>query len=146
MGTNTMVAAVGLVIGPVLGGALVAISWHWVFWFNVPFGLAGSLWGCSILHEITGRSEDRSFDYLGTITFLIGLTGLVLRHLQGRDLGLELAAGHRRPDRRGRVPARLRAHRAPPQGADARPVASSRPAVLDRLGAPRSPTGWRASR
>ena len=40
MGTNTMVAAVGLVIGPVLGGALVAISWHWVFWFNVPFGAA----------------------------------------------------------------------------------------------------------
>jgi EmrB/QacA subfamily drug resistance transporter len=77
MGTNTMVAAVGLVIGPVLGGALVAISWHWVFWFNVPFGLAGSLWAGFILHEITGRSEDRTFDWLGTITFLIGLTGLV---------------------------------------------------------------------
>jgi len=77
MGTNTMVAAVGLVIGPVLGGALVAISWHWVFWFNVPFGIAGSLWGAFILHEVTGRSEDRSFDVLGTITFLIGLTGLV---------------------------------------------------------------------
>ena len=77
MGTNTMVAAVGLVIGPVLGGALVAISWHWVFWFNVPFGIAGSVWGALILHEITGRSEDRTFDYLGTVTFLIGLTGLV---------------------------------------------------------------------
>ncbi len=77
MGTNTMVAAVGLVIGPVLGGALVAISWHWVFWFNVPFGLAGSLWGLLILHEVTGRTEDRSFDFLGTISFLIGLTGLV---------------------------------------------------------------------
>ena len=45
MGTNTMVAAVGLVIGPVLGGALVAISWHWVFWFNVPLGLAGAALG-----------------------------------------------------------------------------------------------------
>ena len=77
MGTNTMVAAVGLVIGPVLGGALVAISWHWVFWFNVPFALGGSLWAASVLHEVTGRSEDRSFDVLGTITFLIGLTGLV---------------------------------------------------------------------
>ena len=77
MGTNTMVAAVGLVIGPVLGGALVAISWHWVFWFNVPFALGGSLWAALILHEVTGRSEDRSFDALGTITFLIGLTGLV---------------------------------------------------------------------
>jgi EmrB/QacA subfamily drug resistance transporter len=78
MGTNTMVAAVGLVIGPVLGGALVDISWHWVFWFNVPFALLGSIWAFSILREITGRGEDTTFDTLGTLTFLIGLTGLVL--------------------------------------------------------------------
>ena len=78
MGTNTMVAAVGLVIGPVLGGALVAISWPWVFWFNVPLGLAGSAWAWLVLHEQSSRSEDTSFDVLGTITFLIGLTGLVL--------------------------------------------------------------------
>src|SRR5271154_758760 len=45
MGTNTMVAAVGLVIGPVLGGALVAIAWQWVFWFNVPLALGGTVWG-----------------------------------------------------------------------------------------------------
>ncbi len=78
MGTNTMVAAVGLVIGPVLGGALVAISWHWVFWFNVPFALLGSAWAWLVLRELSGRAEDRRFDALGTITFLIGLTGLVL--------------------------------------------------------------------
>jgi EmrB/QacA subfamily drug resistance transporter len=78
MGTNTMVAAVGLVIGPVLGGALVAISWPWVFWFNVPFGLLGAAWGAVVLHELTGAEEDRTFDWAGTITFLIGLTGLVL--------------------------------------------------------------------
>jgi EmrB/QacA subfamily drug resistance transporter len=78
MGTNTMVAAVGLVIGPVLGGALVDISWHWVFWFNVPFALIGSLWAFSILREITGRGEDTTFDWAGTLTFLLGLTGLVL--------------------------------------------------------------------
>jgi MFS family permease len=51
MGTNTMVAAVGLVLGPVLGGALVAISWQWVFWFNIPLGIAGAVWGALILHE-----------------------------------------------------------------------------------------------
>jgi EmrB/QacA subfamily drug resistance transporter len=77
MGTNTMVAAVGLVIGPVLGGALVLLSWHWVFWFNVPFGIVGSLWAWSVLHEVKGRVDDRHFDAPGTITFLIGLTGLV---------------------------------------------------------------------
>jgi EmrB/QacA subfamily drug resistance transporter len=78
MGTNTMVAAVGLVIGPVLGGGLVAIAWPWVFWFNVPFGLAGSLWAALVLRELGAQEKDQSFDALGTVTFLIGLTGLVL--------------------------------------------------------------------
>jgi MFS family permease len=62
MGTNTMVAAVGLVIGPVLGGALVAIAWPWVFWFNVPFALVGSLWGLLVLEERSGRSGERGLD------------------------------------------------------------------------------------
>src|SRR3954467_1418943 len=57
MGTNTMVAAIGLVIGPVLGGALVDISWQWVFWFNLPLGLLGAAWGWLVLHEISGRSK-----------------------------------------------------------------------------------------
>jgi EmrB/QacA subfamily drug resistance transporter len=77
MGTNTMVAAVGLVIGPVLGGALVAISWHWVFWFNVPLGLAGAAWGALVLHELSTRDPVRGLDVLGTTVFVAGLTGLV---------------------------------------------------------------------
>ncbi len=87
MGTNTMVAAIGLVIGPVLGGALVAISWHWVFWFNVPFALAGSFWAWLVLRELSGRSEDTAFDLLGTVTFLVGLTGLVLGISKGGIAG-----------------------------------------------------------
>src|SRR4051795_3913688 len=77
MGTNTMVAAVGLVIGPVLGGALVAISWHWVFWFNVPFTLVGSLWAALILRELSRPDRVRGYDLLGTTVFVVGLTGLV---------------------------------------------------------------------
>jgi EmrB/QacA subfamily drug resistance transporter len=83
MGTNTMVAAVGLVIGPVLGGALVAIAWQWVFWFNVPLALGGTLWGAAILREISGRESDREWDMAGTVTFTIGLTGLVLGITKG---------------------------------------------------------------
>ena len=78
MGANTMVAAVGLVLGPVLGGALVSISWHWVFWFNVPFALAGAVWGGLILRELAKPDTVRGYDVLGTSTFVLGLTGLVL--------------------------------------------------------------------
>jgi hypothetical protein len=77
MGTNTMVAAVGLVIGPVLGGALVGISWQWVFWFNVPLALLGAFWAATILRELSARDKTRGFDVPGTLTFVVGLTGLV---------------------------------------------------------------------
>jgi EmrB/QacA subfamily drug resistance transporter len=78
MGANTMVAAIGLVLGPVLGGALVAISWHWVFWFNVPLALAGAAWGALILRELARPDSVRGYDIPGTLTFVVGLTGLVL--------------------------------------------------------------------
>ncbi|HEY6775206.1 MAG TPA: MFS transporter [Thermoleophilaceae bacterium] len=78
MGTNTMVAAVGLVLGPVLGGALVELSWHWIFWFNVPLGLVGAVWGWLVLRELASRDPERGLDLLGTATFVAGLTGLVL--------------------------------------------------------------------
>src|SRR4051794_27888038 len=77
MGTNTMVAAIGLVLGPVLGGALVALSWHWVFWFNVPLALLGSVWAAAILHELAKPDRVRGIDPIGTVTFVVGLTGLV---------------------------------------------------------------------
>jgi len=62
MGTNTMVAAIGLVLGPVLGGALVAISWQWVFWFNVPLALAGALWAALVLRELARRDTARGLE------------------------------------------------------------------------------------
>src|SRR5438309_8282010 len=78
MGANTMVAAIGLVLGPVLGGVLVSISWHWVFWFNVPLALGGIVWGGLVLRELAKPDSVRGLDLAGTATFVVGLTGLVL--------------------------------------------------------------------
>ena len=133
MGTNTMVAAVGLVIGPVLGGALVAIAWPWVFWFNVPFALIGCAWGLLVLEERSGRSEERGLDLLGVTTYVIGLTGLVLALSKGGLTGWNnwlviagLAAAVV-------LPADLRADRAPRPRADARPRPLPRPALQRRV-------------
>jgi EmrB/QacA subfamily drug resistance transporter len=87
MGTNTMVAAIGLVLGPVLGGALVAIAWQWVFWFNVPLGLAAALWGAVVLRELATPDTVRGLDLTGVTTFVIGLTGLVLAVSKGGIAG-----------------------------------------------------------
>jgi EmrB/QacA subfamily drug resistance transporter len=87
MGTNVMIAGVGLVLGPVLGGALVHISWHWVFWFNVPLGIAGTLWAALVLRELVRPEADARFDWWGTITFVIGLTGLTLGISRGGIVG-----------------------------------------------------------
>ncbi|MFL5884759.1 MAG: MFS transporter, partial [Thermoleophilaceae bacterium] len=57
---------------------LVAISWHWVFWFNVPLALAGSLWAWLVLHELADPDSVRGLDLAGTATFVVGLSGLVL--------------------------------------------------------------------
>jgi EmrB/QacA subfamily drug resistance transporter len=78
MGTNTMVAAVGLVLGPVLGGALVSISWHWVFWFNVPLALVGTIWAGLVLRELARPDQVRGLDLTGSIVYVLGLTGLTL--------------------------------------------------------------------
>jgi EmrB/QacA subfamily drug resistance transporter len=41
LGAWGAVAAVAASLGPVLGGVLTgALSWHWIFWLNVPIGLA----------------------------------------------------------------------------------------------------------
>jgi EmrB/QacA subfamily drug resistance transporter len=83
MGTNTMVAAIGLVLGPVLGGALVSISWEWVFWFNVPLGLAAAVWGAVVLRELVTPDSVRGLDLAGVATFVVGLTGLTLAVSKG---------------------------------------------------------------
>jgi Na+/melibiose symporter-like transporter len=61
----------------------VAIAWPWVFWFNVPLGLLGAAWGWLVLHELSGRSDERGLDLLGTCAYVVGLTGLVLALSKG---------------------------------------------------------------
>ena len=90
-----MVAAIGLVIGPVLGGALVAISWHWVFWFNVPLALAGALWAALVLRELSSRDPVRGLDLGGTAHLRPRPHRPRLRDLARRHLRLGRPAGDR---------------------------------------------------
>ncbi|RNB87978.1 DHA2 family efflux MFS transporter permease subunit [Brevibacillus nitrificans] len=71
------------IFGPLVGGFFVDyVSWHWIFYINIPFGLL-SIWLISKnLHEKLEKRA-RKIDYGGAITFTIGTTALLYALLTG---------------------------------------------------------------
>jgi EmrB/QacA subfamily drug resistance transporter len=78
LGVNQIAAAAGFVLGPVVGGLLTAIDWRWVFLINVPIGLFGTFWGIARLREPVRLPAHQYFDWLGSLTFTLGLGAFLL--------------------------------------------------------------------
>lgn len=83
LGINAMVIAVGAAIGPVLGGFLTTFGWQWVFWFNVPLGVAGTVASYFILREVPGARRRQRIDWQGNLVFLVALSGLLVALTMG---------------------------------------------------------------
>ena len=67
----------GAVIGIVLGGLIVTyVSWRWIFWINVPVGVAALAVATRVLHDRAERSRHR-LDLPGMITLGLGLFGVL---------------------------------------------------------------------
>src|SRR6185312_2487693 len=78
LGVNQVAGAACFLLGPVVGGLLTAISWRWVFLINVPIGIFGTLWGIWRLREPVRLPAHQKFDWLGSLTFVVGLGCLLL--------------------------------------------------------------------
>jgi EmrB/QacA subfamily drug resistance transporter len=78
LGVNQIAGAAGFLLGPVVGGLLTTISWHWVFWVNVPLGLAGTVWGIVRLRQPVSLPPAQRFDWRGSLTFTLGLGAVLL--------------------------------------------------------------------
>lgn len=88
LGVNVLVSASAQLVGPPMGGFLaVALGWRWVFWFNVPFGLAGIVLGWLRLRPDTSPRRHESTDWWGNLTAFLALTGLILALSEGGVLG-----------------------------------------------------------
>jgi EmrB/QacA subfamily drug resistance transporter len=76
LGAWSGISGLGIALGPVVGGAVVTgISWHWIFWLNVPIGLATLPLALTRLDESYGDS--RSLDLRGLALASVGLLGIV---------------------------------------------------------------------
>lgn len=70
------VSGVAVAIGPVFGGAVVeGLSWHWIFWVNVPVGLIAAALSMSRLTESFGPK--RPLDLIGLAIACVGFFTLV---------------------------------------------------------------------
>src|SRR5437764_10457853 len=81
----TIGAAVAL--GPLVGGALTEwAGWRWIFFVNLPIGVACAFGAAAYLHE--SRDEEHvGFDLLGFAFLTTGLFSLVLALLRRNDWG-----------------------------------------------------------
>src|SRR4051795_3365400 len=80
------VGGLAVALGPLVGGAVVqGISWQWIFWLNVPFGLVLIPLALTRLGETRGPS--RSLDLPGLALSGAGLFALVWGLVRGNDAG-----------------------------------------------------------
>lgn len=78
LGINGITWAIGGIAGPLLGGLILSVAdWRWVFYINVPIGIAGTIWGYLVLKERSVRGRQEKFDFGGSLMFSVGLVALL---------------------------------------------------------------------
>jgi EmrB/QacA subfamily drug resistance transporter len=89
----TSVGGAAAALGPVVGGALVEASWHWVFLVNVPIIAIALIAGLRVLpldrttaHAAEARAEARP-DILGAAVFTVAIGALALALVKADDWG-----------------------------------------------------------
>ncbi|HVU66777.1 MAG TPA: MFS transporter [Ktedonobacteraceae bacterium] len=85
LGINQVAAILGSILGLILGGVLSAVDWRLVFLVSVPVGIIGTVWAYLMLRETSQSNGHQKIDWLGNITFFLGLTIALI----GMTYGLE---------------------------------------------------------
>ena len=87
----TAIGGLAAALGPVVGGLLVAASWRWVFFVNVPIGLLALVVGWRRLPRVAGHPVAFP-DGLGALLVTAGVAALSLGLVKGEDWGWGSAA------------------------------------------------------
>lgn len=89
LGIMAAAQAVGLSLGPALGGVLLAtLGWRSIFWVTVPFALVGAALGWLIVPKTTAFAKDRRFDAAGAALLIPALIALLMTISEWRAWGL----------------------------------------------------------
>jgi EmrB/QacA subfamily drug resistance transporter len=79
-------AGLAVASGPIVGGAVTeGLDWHWIFWINVPIGIAAGVLSLRLLPDTFGPRTPLDLGGVGLIT--IALVGIVWALVRGNDAG-----------------------------------------------------------
>jgi EmrB/QacA subfamily drug resistance transporter len=88
MGIIMTVAALGTALGPVIGGFLTQyLSWHAIFFINVPIGIIAVLLGSKVIPRSHAPGSLEGFDKQGAALIFVGLATLLFAVSEGQTLG-----------------------------------------------------------
>lgn len=88
MGVYTASFSIAQLAGPALGGLFTEhLGWRWVFWYNVPLGIACLVWGAVALRPGPPQGRDQGLDLSGNALVLACLGGLLLALSEVTRLG-----------------------------------------------------------
>jgi EmrB/QacA subfamily drug resistance transporter len=80
------VSALALALGPIVGGLLTQdISWSWIFFINIPVGVAGVLAARALIDETKDSSREQRLDLPGLTTSAIGLFAVTYGLIETND-------------------------------------------------------------
>jgi EmrB/QacA subfamily drug resistance transporter len=86
IGVWSGISGIAVAVGPLVGGAVVqGISWHWIFWINVPIGLVLIPLSARLLSESHGPYG--RLDLPGLVLGSTGAFGIVFGLVRGQSLG-----------------------------------------------------------
>ncbi|MBW2557962.1 MAG: MFS transporter [Deltaproteobacteria bacterium] len=80
--------ALGISLGPAIGGLVTSyLSWHWIFFLNIPLGIVAILIGSRTLPGKQAKTVDSSFDVIGAILIFFSLMTLLYSLNLGQEQG-----------------------------------------------------------
>ncbi len=87
LGISGTIVSVGIAVGPTLGGLIVQnLSWHWIFFVNLPIGIIGTFLVVRYVPAFKPPGGQR-FDYLGALTLCTALLSLLVALTLGQYNG-----------------------------------------------------------
>ncbi|GAB5054151.1 MULTISPECIES: MFS transporter [Pediococcus] len=88
LGVNSSFVQVGNIMGPGLGGLILSVlSWHFIFFINVPIGLIAFVFGYKIFPKEPAIHEKVQIDFPGYLAYVLAIVSFFVAIYWGQEVG-----------------------------------------------------------